>query len=253
MRLSLLPVLMFGIISAYGQKGQPLDTVTVSHDIFKGELGANPVTIVLQLDHKRYADEGNFIWEELSAGTAAKIVSGEWTVVEGDAHDEYATVVELDPPGGTLYFLRKKDGRLQQLDSLLEEIKPAAAYTLRKDNRQSPVTIPADAALTAVVQEQPATETPPQRQAPPKQPKITKAAVAEKKPVAQPVPAADTAAAEDAADGAATETTSADTVAATEVAIEKTGKKDEAPPAAAEAISRADSAVWQVEAGKWHL
>jgi len=58
---------------------------------------------------------------------------GEWTVLRGDATDENATVVELDSKGMVLYFLRKKDGNLQRLDTSLHAMKPASGYMLHKE------------------------------------------------------------------------------------------------------------------------
>ena len=89
----------------------------------------------LILKHCRYCDEGTFA---ITANPRVTLTctsfgfSGEWTVLRGSAIDENATVVELDGKGTTFYYLRHKNGDMQQLDSLLREIKPIKNYMLLK-------------------------------------------------------------------------------------------------------------------------
>ena len=115
------------------------DTARTLHDIFKGSIPNNGwvVNTTLQLDHKLFADMGGFLLLETykTRGNKDSIVPamGEWTVLKGDANDDNATVVELDAAGGRIYFLRKKDGSLQKLDTSLHEISPAKNYVLKKE------------------------------------------------------------------------------------------------------------------------
>ena len=104
-------------------------------DVFKGTItgdGKNVAT-TLTLMHEPYADDGNFAIDETLDGKT-KSMKGDWTVLRGDATDEDATVVELDGPGSILYFLRRKDGSLQKLDTSLRAIKPVDKYVLRKEH-----------------------------------------------------------------------------------------------------------------------
>ena len=135
--------MLWWVAPAYGQtsKAKPArhvpDTVTMYHDVFKGVITnkGTAVATTLQLDHKQYCDYGNFSLNETYAkpgGGKEHRVSGDWTVLRGDAADENATVVELDAPGAVWYYLRKRDGSLQQLDTALKEIKPTGNYLLKK-------------------------------------------------------------------------------------------------------------------------
>jgi NlpE-like protein len=143
----MLLIMTPGQAPAYGQHKPVkhlLDTVTIFHDVFTGVITSNGVrtATTLRLDHKQYCDDGNFSISETNTGTPARLprtASGEWTVLRGDAKDENATVVELDAPGRVLYYLRKRDGSLQQLDTALKEIKPAGNYLLKKTQTTSSV------------------------------------------------------------------------------------------------------------------
>jgi hypothetical protein len=61
-------------------------------------------------------------------------IEGDWTVLKGSATDDNATVVELDDKNQKpiYYYLRLKNGDLQQLDSTLHEMKPVAKHKLTK-------------------------------------------------------------------------------------------------------------------------
>jgi hypothetical protein len=130
-----------GLMPVYGQNKKVkhatpvLDTITVFHDIYKGNIpgSVGKVVTVLQLDHKLYHDEGLFTLTETFQKGKPVVNIGEWTVLKGDAKDDNATVVELDPPGNVIYYLRRPDGSLQLLDTSLREIKPAANYLLKKE------------------------------------------------------------------------------------------------------------------------
>ena len=112
------------------------------NDKFKGNLpvSANErVNTTLILQHIQYADEGTFTLDEVYPGTQFEkpthnTTKGEWTVLKGSKADENATVVELNARQGgrMLYFLRLKNGDLQQLDVELHEIKPASKHILKK-------------------------------------------------------------------------------------------------------------------------
>lgn len=88
--------------------------------------------VQLLLLHEPFADMGTFLFNE-TAGSDARKWKGQWTVLKGSASDENATVVELDLPGRTEYFLRLKNGNLQQLDTSLKKIKPVQRYLLIKN------------------------------------------------------------------------------------------------------------------------
>ncbi len=123
-----------------GQNGSSDSTYT---DTFKGlipfEQNSYPAKLLLK--HCRYCDDGTFeLIESPKTSSLRKlfVYTGEWTVLKGSAADDNATVVELDAPVpvGTLYYLRLKNGDLQQLDSTLHELKPAAKHMLAKQARR---------------------------------------------------------------------------------------------------------------------
>ena len=105
-------------------------------DNFNGAIyyGTNINHLQLALKHCQYCDDGTFTLVETVQGTAktSDPVTGSWTVLKGSAKDDNATVVEIDIPGRTLYFLRLKSGNLQQLDGKLREIEPVEKHILRK-------------------------------------------------------------------------------------------------------------------------
>ncbi len=114
---------------------------TLLNDKFKGNIsvgGDDAATTSLTLQHEPYADMGTFTLTEFYRATqfekaTTNVTTGEWTVLKGSAKDENATVVELDANHKRmLYFLRLKDGNLQQLDVSLHEIPPASKHILRK-------------------------------------------------------------------------------------------------------------------------
>src|SRR4051812_11035247 len=132
--LTLWAILLF-ILPAYGQKKQP----GAVQDTYSGSTTNNgarvPAELVL-MHNTPHEDYGTFTFTEQYKGAVAKI-TGEWTVLRGDAKNRNATVVELDAPSfgvphKSLYFLRRKDGVLQKLDSSLHEIKPIEGNLLRK-------------------------------------------------------------------------------------------------------------------------
>lgn len=142
MRISGFVILIIVITSpvsgqnkARTKKTQGRDTVTMFHDIYNGTLPVkgNNINTVLQLDHKQYCDYGAFVLTQTLEGKKNQ-AKGEWTVLRGDATDENATVVELDAPGRVVYFLRRHDGKLQQLDTALHEMRPAKNYLLSLSN-----------------------------------------------------------------------------------------------------------------------
>ena len=99
----------------------------IIYDCYKGDM---PVATVLILQHLPNHDEGRFVLEE-KKDTVVQ-VKGDWTVLRGDATDEDAAVVELDTEKKLWYFLRKKNGDLQQLDPSLHMMKPESDHLLRK-------------------------------------------------------------------------------------------------------------------------
>ena len=108
-------------------------------DTFSGNIpdGGVVYATFLTLNHCRYCDMGKYSFVAVPRGSNSQksaMVEGEWTVLRGDAKDENATVVELDDKAGKplYYYLRVKNGDLQQLDSLLKEIKPAKDHMLKK-------------------------------------------------------------------------------------------------------------------------
>ena len=129
-RVVLLFMMLFSTGYLFGQgkaEGKPKQ----HYDCYKGQL---TVYTELFLEHVQYADEGRFVFLEHTNKTgAAAEMRGDWTVLRGDATDENATVVELDGPGRILYFLRRKDGSLQQLDTALKAINPIIRNVLNKE------------------------------------------------------------------------------------------------------------------------
>lgn len=109
-------------------------------DIFKGMISEKNKAYAteLSLQHKPYYDMGSFaltITPAESVNNQSLVAQGEWTVLKGSAKDENAVVVEIDTKGKTLYFLRLKNGNLEQLDSTLHEMKPVRKYVLQKQNK----------------------------------------------------------------------------------------------------------------------
>jgi len=111
-----------------------IDTITIFHDAFTGVIidSGHNVNASLKLDHKKYHDEGTFVYSRTYLGITMTW-TGSWTVLKGDVKDENATVVELD--GNNFfkdYYARRKDGNLQQLDTFLVEKKPVSGHILKK-------------------------------------------------------------------------------------------------------------------------
>ncbi len=113
------------------------------NDKFKGNIAVSGdddyANTTLSLQHVYGADMGRFTLDEVYPGNkfskpAHITTEGDWTVLKGSATNENATVVELDAKGGkrVLYFLRLKNGNLQQLDLSLHELPPASKHILRK-------------------------------------------------------------------------------------------------------------------------
>ncbi len=130
----------FSFFEASAQKSTaPKKDSVVLTDIFHGNSPTkkfgNEAQLVLK--HCPYCDMGTFA---LTATHAYSIVcnsttiNGEWTVLKGSATNDNATVVELDMTDGKplYYYLRLKNGDLQQLDSTLHEIKPQSKHLLKK-------------------------------------------------------------------------------------------------------------------------
>jgi hypothetical protein len=123
--------------SAQSDKTTPA-TEKMLTDIFKGQVLLDNTRYITQLvlTHCRYCDEGKFILQETKveskAGDKPIEIKGDWTVIEGDAENQYATVVEIDAGKDTLYFLRWEEGNLQKLDAQLRAISPVKKYLLRK-------------------------------------------------------------------------------------------------------------------------
>jgi len=106
----------------------------LEHDDFKGLISLRDSNIItdLTLQHEAYADMGTFILGGLNHSSGIMSL-GDWTVLKGSATDDNATVVELDQGRIPIYyFLRLKNGDLQQLDSTLHEIQPAAKHILKR-------------------------------------------------------------------------------------------------------------------------
>ena len=129
------------MLSVVAMAQQPQKKGTVLNEKFKGNIsvgGDDAATTSLTLQHEPYADMGTFTLTEFYRATqfekaTTNVTNGEWTVLKGSAKDENATVVELDANHKRmLYFLRLKDGNLQQLDVSLHEIPPASKHILRK-------------------------------------------------------------------------------------------------------------------------
>ena len=148
--LSVILLLLLQCYAGFGQK-KPVKVPANPYkkriivDVYKGDIPSdtksdtNIYFTELALQHKPDADDGAFTLKEAPIkGTNHKIVEtiGEWTVLKGSAADENATVVELDASGRTLYYLRRKDGKLQKLDATFHEIKPVKNYLLSKDKKK---------------------------------------------------------------------------------------------------------------------
>ncbi len=112
------------------------DTIT---DVYKGVLyakGCKGVNTVLSLRHVKYADEGRYtLTEQYCNYPKAKTISGEWTVLRGDATNENATVIELydivtNKP--VRHYLKLKDGSIKMLDEKLKVIGAKGNYILKK-------------------------------------------------------------------------------------------------------------------------
>ena len=143
--LSISVLLMFfSSYSGYGQGAmaikadgkQSTGKEPMLTDIYKGNIPDNGKDFFteLVLDHKPYADMGDFIlFETLCTGTQSTTETrGQWTVLKGSARDENATVVAIDAPGKPQYFLRLGNGNLQKLDTAFREIRPVMKYVLQK-------------------------------------------------------------------------------------------------------------------------
>ncbi len=109
---------------------QEEDTARKTTDIYKGVISDNKKEerAILSLRHCHFCDYGTFT---LSTATGTSF-AGDWTVLRGDAANKNATVVELDAADKAFFFLRKPTGELQQEDSALKVIAPAATYVLRQ-------------------------------------------------------------------------------------------------------------------------
>lgn len=102
----------------------------IVHDVYRGNIDnlSGKVETCLILEHAgQFVDDGQFILVEGKMTT-----KGDWSVLRGDAKDHNATVVELYNTQRSVYFLRRKDGALQKLDSQLMELKPVDNFLLRK-------------------------------------------------------------------------------------------------------------------------
>ena len=137
--LLVLPaILMFSLASGQDRKmGKPALETALS-DVFSGNILSGGVIYAtyLTLNHCRYCDMGTYSLVTIPRGSVetSTMQQGEWTVLRGSAKDRNATVVELDDSKlrGMYYYLRTKNGDLQQLDSLLRDIKPVKEHMLKK-------------------------------------------------------------------------------------------------------------------------
>ena len=134
---------MFTLLSgAFCAQAQDTKKTTPVTDDFKGTIEVSldqSIATALRLTHEPYADDGKYLLNEVyinsKQGTKNAVVrEGEWTVLKGSATDDNATVVELDDKQlkPIRYYLRLKNDDLQQLDTTLHEIKPAAKHILSK-------------------------------------------------------------------------------------------------------------------------
>jgi len=138
--MRLFPLFMTLFFSSFFVHAQ--DKEAQINDIYKGRIEVSNdefIDVTLQLKHQLYHDEGGFILNEVfcyrkTETTTGKAAEGSWTVLKGSAADDNATVVELDNKNGRLlyYYLRLKNGNLQQLDTTLHQIKPVSKHILRK-------------------------------------------------------------------------------------------------------------------------
>ena len=123
-------------VTAFAQSDKTTEKMLT--DTYKGKVPLDNARYVTQLvlTHCRFCDEGKFILRETkmesTPGDKPIEIKGDWTVIKGDAENQYATVVEIDAGKDTLYFLRWEEGNLQKLDAQLREIKPVTKYLLRK-------------------------------------------------------------------------------------------------------------------------
>jgi len=110
----------------------------ILRDVFRGKvpLDNHKYATQLVLEHCKYCDEGKFVLQETNMESAPGDkpieIKGDWTVIKGDADNQYATVVEIDAAKDTLYFLRLNSGHLEKLDAKLQEIKADMKYVLKK-------------------------------------------------------------------------------------------------------------------------
>ncbi|HET9870257.1 MAG TPA: copper resistance protein NlpE [bacterium] len=83
-----------------------------------------------------FVDEGAYELELTYLGRNVKpfVTRGDWTMIKGDAADENASVVQLDPdhPEKSTYYLRIGPDELRQLDRDLGEIDSQLNFTLKK-------------------------------------------------------------------------------------------------------------------------
>ncbi len=138
------------LLSAELTAAQDSKSVQIN-DEYKGniEVGTEEyIATALRLTHQKYADDGNFVLNEVYCNsklktTSAQLREGNWTVLKGSAKDDNATVVELDDENRKPihYYLRLKNGDLQQLDSTLYEIKPASKHMLTRQTQTRPKSV----------------------------------------------------------------------------------------------------------------
>ena len=137
---SLVTLALFsGSIAANAQENKKPKLI---NDEFNGTISASSdveIATALKLTHEPYADDGTFLLNEVYDNSKTKsknalVREGEWTVLKGSATDENATVVELDDKNQKpiYYYLRLKNGDLQQLDNTLHIINPVTAHMLAK-------------------------------------------------------------------------------------------------------------------------
>jgi len=130
MRPTLLILTLLAYVTSSAQKATGSKKPRMLYEVYTGSLPKDHRSQYTQLilQHQcRYCDEGTFVFK---AGKDE--LKGEWTVLRGSATNKNATVVELTAKNKSLYFLRRKDHYLQQLDSTLNILKPAGKYLLKK-------------------------------------------------------------------------------------------------------------------------
>lgn len=123
------PCYLILLLVPFCTRGQAMNDTAMYTDIYTGVI--NGVRTSLTLRHCRYCDMGTFKLSQKSTDVESDI-TGEWTVLKGDAVNENAVVVDLYLKNKDYYYLRKNKATLQQLDDSLRVIRPGEKYILRR-------------------------------------------------------------------------------------------------------------------------